>query len=264
MDAEKRQPVRLWDLSWRQSLIFLRYRIFGWHWRTPIQRPRASWAQLLVALGITEVKELILVPQDSDTIPSSLDNPLQRVKLRDLGRIAFILGFQTVVLDVPNRVFAAYSPIASITTEEVNVIGKVLRFEGDILELHAMIGRCHSAWIIRASPLVVGQGSFGMYLANGLFWPLALLNNCMVNGTSSNAYDKLERTVILQSRQSFSAGPILRESYLLKDMFMQRLQAKTSEKRPHASTLVSTLRSAHYPGFRSAYANSTSRTGGQV
>lgn len=73
--------------------------------RPPDARPRASWAQLLYALGIADVKAL-KGPKpyyvDADTIPDSIDVAVQRVRIHELGRIALILGFHKVQVDIKN------------------------------------------------------------------------------------------------------------------------------------------------------------------
>lgn len=232
-DAKENRTVSIWDLKPRQALAFLRYRQM--HPYRPIERPRASWAQLLVALGILNVKPLILRLVGSDTVHSNLDTPLQRVSVRDLGHLAFVLGFQSVKIDISNRTFLAFSPAGSITTEEVPVLGKVLRFEGDIVQLHGTIGRCVPSWIARASRLIVGQASFGIFRTNGIFWPLGLLGSCISTGNENTEYKALERQTLRRGRTGWSVGPVLREVYLMKDTFLDLLRSKPSNQRPGAS-----------------------------
>ncbi|KAK4446745.1 hypothetical protein QBC34DRAFT_145044 [Podospora aff. communis PSN243] len=208
--------VKFKDLDWEDSWAFLRYRLR--HPLYPVQRPRASWAQLLLALGNRDVKSLFVRLVDGDTVHSNMDTPLQRIKLRHLGQIAFVLGFREVSLDVANRVFRAYSPIASITTEEVQVIGKVLRFEGDVLQLHSLISRCSFHWIIRARSLIAGQLNFGMYGVNGISMPLTTLSNAISHGQTTSEYDRAEREAIIADMRGFSAGPVLREALLLREI----------------------------------------------
>jgi hypothetical protein len=229
---EPSRPVKFRDLDWEDSWAFLRYRLR--HPLYPVQRPRASWAQLLLALGNTNVKRLFVRLVDGDTIHSNMDTPFQRIKVRHLGQIAFILGFREVSLDVANRVFRAYSPIASITTEEVQVLGKVLRFEGDVLQLHALIARCSFDWIMRAKPLIIGQLSFGMYGANGISMPLTTLSNAISGGQTSSEFNIAEREAIKADMRGFSAGPVVREALLLKEIFGDNAEVQAEMAAEHA------------------------------
>ena len=128
------------DLNWSEWLkwIWWKYQ----HPPQPMLRPRATWAQMLRALGLSDVEPIIrLASIDADTIPSALDVPIQRVKLKHLGHLAFILGFKSVKIDLPKREFHATGHHGSITTEDLVNFGKVIRFEGDMHAIYAMISQ---------------------------------------------------------------------------------------------------------------------------
>jgi hypothetical protein len=176
-----------------------------------------------LALGIRDVKPLFLRLTDAETIPSTLDTPLQSIKLRHLGLIAFALGFQEVNIDPANRSFRAYSSMGTITTEEVPVVGKVLRFEGDVLSLHGLVARTPLAWTKGSLNLVLGRLTFGQYNVNGISIPLGVLSNAIKDSQDDGDYSSREKETLTSHRRGFSAGPVLRESMLLRDLLTERL-----------------------------------------
>jgi hypothetical protein len=82
------------DLTWKQY--------FNWLWwlyknpQQPMRRPRATWAQVLRALGFQSVENLTLRTVDAGIIPACIDVPIQRIKLFDLGILCFTMGFTSV------------------------------------------------------------------------------------------------------------------------------------------------------------------------
>lgn len=65
----------------------------------------------------------------ADYIPSTLDVPVQKFKLVDLGIFAFCLGFNKVEISAKDRTIAAAGPIGTITTEPLPGYGAVVRFQ---------------------------------------------------------------------------------------------------------------------------------------
>ncbi|KAF2868371.1 hypothetical protein BDV95DRAFT_127262 [Massariosphaeria phaeospora] len=118
------------------SALKIAHRIQYWWWslRHPlfVDMPRATWAQMLQGLRISDTSSLVLNNFDADTIPSGIDVPIQRIRLVDIGHLALIFGCTTVELDVMNRHFRAIGPTCIITTEDIPTFGKAVRFEGDI------------------------------------------------------------------------------------------------------------------------------------
>jgi hypothetical protein len=78
-----------------------------------------------------------------------------------------------------SRRFTASAPFGTISTQEAENVGKVLRFDGDLPAIHAIISRCHPSHLLRAHRLVVGQLSFGKYVTNGFAIPVELLPEAM-------------------------------------------------------------------------------------
>lgn len=137
-----------------------RMRLWWWilrHKGLPMSAPRASWAQMLLALGIKETKTLAIDTReiDADTIPASIDVAVQGVRLFDLGILAFSMAYTSVSIDIIAREFRAVGPFAVISTEEVETFCKVLRFEGDIYSIRRTIGRCSSEFIVAASSMLL-------------------------------------------------------------------------------------------------------------
>ncbi|OAL51054.1 hypothetical protein IQ07DRAFT_599057 [Pyrenochaeta sp. DS3sAY3a] len=101
-------------------------------------RPRATWAQIVQAMGITDPSSIVEDYLDSDTIPSGIDVPIQRARYFHLGQLALYIGCDTVSLDVSARELHATGDHCSMTTEVVPTFGKVVRFEGNITALQDM------------------------------------------------------------------------------------------------------------------------------
>ncbi|KAH0556283.1 hypothetical protein GP486_005792 [Trichoglossum hirsutum] len=169
-------------VHWKLRLAFLK-----WRWNHPLQpnrRPRASWAQLLFAFGITETKALMNQLVDADMIPSNLDVPLQRIGLFDLGVLAFLMGFTSVKIDIPNRDFRAISSFGTITTQELQGWGKIIHFDGDAREFHQLLARCAETWLYRGSSLINGNTSYGKYQGNSLALSVDILGDSIKNKRS--------------------------------------------------------------------------------
>ena len=126
----------------------------------PKARPRASWAQMLYALGIADVKALKLAYVDADNIPDSIDVPVQRVRLHELGRIALILGFSEVHINIKSREIKAAGPHATIYTTTEAGIGRTGRFEGDMFAVHRQIGVGYPKFLQNNSIMALGRICF--------------------------------------------------------------------------------------------------------
>jgi hypothetical protein len=207
------------DLSSVEYLTFLWWKIRN-RPRTVI-RPRASWAQLLLALGIRNTSEMRYKFEDADLIPSSFDAPVQRVKLFDLGYIALVLGFTTVKIDLPERNFEATSPFATIKTLNLPETGKILRFEGDIFAIQKNVSKGDARILVLTSSLIVAKLSFGPdFLMSGYMIPLQLLKQATTESWEEEKFDTELRASVLStvSQNEFSAGQIGAEAFLFRDL----------------------------------------------
>ncbi|KAF2686121.1 hypothetical protein K458DRAFT_363725 [Lentithecium fluviatile CBS 122367] len=154
----------------RRQELTLHQQIKLWWWlrqdhQLPKTPPRASWAQMLMALGIRDTKSLASGKPDidADSIPANVDVPHQAVKLYDVGILAFAMGFTSVVIRPVAREFRAEGPFGVIVTEEVPTFGRVLRFEGDVHEINKTISRCPTGYILEGSLMLLGKLNFGRY-----------------------------------------------------------------------------------------------------
>lgn len=108
-------------LKWSFYLIFRRPR--------ESITPRATWAQLLTFLNVDPGKVDTNHLVNAGCIPSILDVPTQKVRLTDLGILAFCLGFNTVEINTRKREIFAAGTIGTITTESMPGFGAVVRFQ---------------------------------------------------------------------------------------------------------------------------------------
>jgi hypothetical protein len=225
--------VTVFELPWAAWVPYFYWRLKN---STNKLRPRASWAQLFDALHIKDTSGLLITHMDADTIPSILDVPPQRVKFRDLGILAFMLGFSSVTIDTNLRTFKAQSPFATISTEEIQTVGKVLRFEGDILALHTYTCRCLATYLLRAISLVNGQVSFGKYVANGFAIALDSLASAIKSNQDTTTYDSSETDAIRSDIEISSsdskarnAGYLMKEGAELRDINATYIQQRIED-----------------------------------
>jgi hypothetical protein len=160
---------------------------------------------------------------DAETVPGSMDTPIQRVKFREIATIAFLLGFESVELDIPNRELRAFSPFGTITTQPDTVLGKVLRFEGDIVAFHSLICRCNTVWVYRARDSIYGQVCFGKYQVASAYCPLRTIKRAISENIPTGMYDDEERKDIIAAGRGYSTGPIFLEATIMKRYLMKTL-----------------------------------------
>jgi hypothetical protein len=182
------------DLSWKEAAKFYHWRysqkFSNWNLKhpfsfftgstQPVERPRASWAQLLLAFGLRDTSKITYKHMDADLIPSSIDVPVQRIMLYDLGFLCLLLGFGSINIDQRKRDFTAVGPFGTISTYEKSDLGKVLRFEGDIFSIHEMIFQGRLQLLHHWMPAANGELAVGpKYVFSGYFYPLDLLSRAM-------------------------------------------------------------------------------------
>lgn len=203
-------------------------------------RTRSSWAQIISALRINDTRLIRIDFDDAETVPTALDTAIQRVKLRKMGVLAFALGFHSVELDIPSRHFRAISLLGTISIHQDNVVGKVLRFQGDVLAIRSLIGRCTPEWIIRGMDMIEGQLSFGKYVVSSTYYPLRTLSRAILGSVSSRTYDKMERKDVIAGGRGFSVGAVYLEAQLMKRYLSEALQKIHEQQKMNNSDPVST------------------------
>jgi len=203
-----------------------------------MERPRASWAQILAIFRLKDLSSMTIHLVNAESIPNTMDTPVQRIKLRQLAKLAFVLGFQSVELSIPRRYFRATSPIGSITIQQTDAVGSFLRFEGDIIAFRTLITRCSARWVLRGAELVEGRISFGKYLAAQNFHPLRTLSRAIRDNLPSGTYDDEERKDVLAGGLGYSTGAIHLESEIMRRFLLHlvrenkfKLRDKLSEVR---------------------------------
>ncbi|KAI9773499.1 MAG: hypothetical protein M1839_002081 [Geoglossum umbratile] len=221
-DIDTDRIISISDVPWRHWKLRLAF--LKWRWRHPLQpnrRPRASWAQLLFAFGIRETHLLKIRLTDADMIPSNLDVPLQRIGLFDLGVLAFLMGFTSVKIDIPNRDFRALSPFGTISTQELQGWGKIIHFDGDAREFHKLSVRCSEVWLFRGSMLINGSTSYGKYSGNSLSLAVDILGESIKTKRSRD--DHLKKVQERNADGVLDHGRIERDNTWEEASLMTRL-----------------------------------------
>ena len=173
---------------------------------------------MLMAFGIRDTKSLVYKHADADIIPGSVDAPIQRVKLFDLGMLALYLGFKKVTINTREREFEAVGDFGTLSTLKHNELGKVIHFEGDILAIFAQISK---GSINAYDDLVVGQFSFAPGISmNGMICPLHLLVQVTTKRWDCDRFLAAQRAYLreVQTEEGLAKGQVAAEASLF-DMY---------------------------------------------
>jgi hypothetical protein len=172
---------------------------------------------------------------DADIIPGTVDVPIQRIRLCDIGYLALLLGFKKVVVNCADRHFEAVGDYGTISTLNIPGLGKVLHFEGDILYIYQQISLGSIETVFESAALVDGRLSFGPgYIADRRFCPLHLILEA-----ADNRWD--EQTFARKSREyqdrtveddGLAKGEMAAEGALF-DVLHRDIRSKSMEKTEH-------------------------------
>jgi hypothetical protein len=209
------------DLTWAESWTLIRWKLK--YDCSTLTRPRASWAQLLMAFGIRDPSRLVYRFADAGMIPAAIDTPLQRIKLHDLGVLALMLGFKKVDINIAKREFEAQGQHGTITTIRTNELGKVLHFEADILAVIAQISKGTLKTYIEAYNPADGQFSFGPeFRTTSYLCPLQLLPRATAEDWEGFRFDpelqKCETQAIAQGENGHNKGLLPTEASLFTEI----------------------------------------------
>jgi hypothetical protein len=106
------------------------------------------------------------------------------------------MGFTSVKIDVDARSFTAISPYASITTEEIQNFGKVLRFEGDMLAIYRDIMRRGAKTLRSRAPQISGRLSFGSLRPSKALLPVQIVIEAIISQQPTEEYDSKVENMI--------------------------------------------------------------------
>jgi len=226
-------PITSKDLTWSETAELIWWKLT--HSSGVINRPRASWAQMLMAFGIRDTKSMVYKHADADIIPGSVDAPIQRVKLFDLGMLALYLGFKKVTINARERHFEAIGDFGTITTLKSNELGKVLHFEGDILAIYAQISK---GSINAYSDFMIGKFSFAPGISmNGIICPLHLLVQVSAQRWGRDKFRQEQRAYLLkvQAEEGLAKGQVAAEASLF-DMLYRNPNLSSARDRDGSGT----------------------------
>lgn len=161
LSENSKNPVTLKDLTFKQQIKIIWWKLRHRSLDRPIERPLASWAQMLYAFGIAETRELKDAMAEADSTPKDVPVAIQRVQLHDLGYIALLLGFNSVRIRPHDHEIDAIGPHARIYTQALSDVGKVARFEGNIFAVHSQIAIGYPIFLQNNSEMVLGKFVFG-------------------------------------------------------------------------------------------------------
>ncbi|KAK4136078.1 hypothetical protein BT67DRAFT_230906 [Trichocladium antarcticum] len=174
---------------------------------------------MLMAFGIRDTTSLVYKHADADIIPGSVDAPMQRVKLYELGMLALYLGFKKVSINPREREFSAVGAFGTISTLKHNELGKVLHFEGDILAIYAQISK---GSINAYNDFVIGKFSFAPGISmNGIICPLHLLVRVTTERWGRDRFQQEQSTYLqyVQVEEGLAKGQVAAEASLFAMLF---------------------------------------------
>jgi hypothetical protein len=206
-----------------------------------LQRPKASWAQLFLALGIRDTKILRLRMVDADGVSDAIDAPIQRISLKSLGMLAHLLGFTSVSINFAERQFLALSPRGTISTIDIPTLGKAIHFQGDLLHFHSLISRNDAFWMSPAADYIQGSIYFGKYSSNGLCLSLETLAQALNERWTSAKFAEESRKYTIQNLQRFLAGPVWKEASTMAIILKRLDKIRNSTTGVHTDEVNSTL-----------------------
>ncbi|ORX93312.1 hypothetical protein BCR34DRAFT_240011 [Clohesyomyces aquaticus] len=157
------RPLTSGILTWQELVRYMWWKCT--HTVLPYERPRATWAQIIRAFGIFDGESLVLRKLNTNTIPSTIDAPIQRVKLWDLGCLSLLMGCTDVSVNIQSRQFHAEGMYCTLSTEDLPMFGQAVKFEGDIHSINGQLAQCDGA-SLRGGIYYV-RGSFLLTLFSG-------------------------------------------------------------------------------------------------
>ena len=226
---EKKLPsiVNSSSLSWRDRIRFWRWRFK--HQSPSPRRPHASWSQMLLAMGISNTKDITIRYTEVDAIPASIPVPVQRIHLYDLGCLALMLGFTKVTIDAAGRYFSAYSPHGTIETKTFDHFGKVVRFDGDIVAVSNDIGGNFKSWLWPFLSFTNGNLRFGRYQTEGSFVNIERIVDAIRLSKSNTAFNEESDDESYGTDPGHdSAGNLKSEATAFADALLDSMTASSS------------------------------------
>jgi hypothetical protein len=109
-----------------------------------------------VPFNIVDSRDLLVQLADADTLSSYIEAPTQRIHLRQLGHLALLLGFESGFIDPMNQDVYAHSAHGTIRTDEIQMLGKIIRFAGDIWTFLSFHSRSSATSLYRPSCAIAG------------------------------------------------------------------------------------------------------------
>lgn len=201
-----------------------------------MRRPRASWSQIITACGIRKTRSLKRRVIDADTIPSFMDVPFQYVELSSLGVLCVVMGFKNITINTVDRIFHATGPSRTITTQEIQTIGKVLRFDGDVFAIHVAVRSKYSiqgddvTWMNTMAAMSYGAMFFGRYVCGqNVHLPIDILARAITLDSKVDEFDRNVRDFIHSDEDEDGVvGNLLKEAHYFQDL-MAGLQSSLND-----------------------------------
>jgi hypothetical protein len=163
---------------------------------------------------------------DADTIPSFMDVPFQYVELSSLGVLCVVMGFKNITINTVDRIFHATGPSRTITTQEIQTVGKVLRFDGDVFAIHDAVRSKYSiqgdnvAWMNTMAAMSCGAMFFGRYVCGqNVHLPIDILAKAITLDSKVDEFDRNVKDFIHSDEDEDGVvGNLLKEAHYFQDL----------------------------------------------
>ncbi|KAF3219586.1 hypothetical protein TWF106_007006 [Orbilia oligospora] len=124
------RALTFWDLTVTQKI--------SWLWFSLRKRrsgvmpfARAGWCNLLTMLEVVPEETMISHYENADVIPSSIDVPIQRMKLVDLCLLCYLANIKDVEINLVDSTINGQNEYIKLNTQEIPGLGKFVTVDGD-------------------------------------------------------------------------------------------------------------------------------------
>ncbi|EPS36646.1 hypothetical protein H072_9794 [Dactylellina haptotyla CBS 200.50] len=128
------QLLHVRDLSFSQKISWIWFCLTNDRGHRTIFA-KAGWSNIFTVLEIPPNEGLITEYEDADIIPSTVDVPVQRIKLSDLSLLCYMVGLKNVVIDTVKGSIEAQNSFIKITTQLIPGLGQAVTIDGDFSSL---------------------------------------------------------------------------------------------------------------------------------
>ncbi|KAF3298112.1 hypothetical protein TWF132_004253 [Orbilia oligospora] len=149
------QALTFWDLTITQKISWIWFSIRK---RRSGEMPfaRAGWCNLLTMLDVVPHEIMISHYENADIIPSSIDVPIQRMKLEDLCLLCYLANIKDVEINLVDSTINGQNKYIKLNTQEIPGLGKFVTVDGDFEGLKKIIAIANTTQLLEVMLMAKG------------------------------------------------------------------------------------------------------------